>query len=387
MNKKNKKKLLYLGELLTDEWLDDEINRCILKIRENMSKYGNQFPSASATKGIYTVGPNDDWTNGFWTGMLWLSYEWTRDPEFLLQATRNYTSFQQRLDSHTVLDHHDIGFLYSLSAGAGYEITGENKFKKQLINAADILLNRFQVKGEFIQAWGECGESKEYRLIIDSVINLPLLFKASILSDNPKYRDAAFKHYDTLISTVIKSDFTTYHTYYFNNNTGEPTYGATRQGNRDDSIWARGQSWGILGIPLVESYLKMKRYDTNNYHKIVDVFLDNLPSDMIPYWDFDFNDDRPSDKDSSSLAITACGLLEADSMNLYPNARLIAKGMIYQLREYCSTRTLSTNEGLITKGVYSYKDNKGVNEPNLWGDYFYLESLMRVSDKNWNKYW
>lgn len=382
----NKKKLMKYGELVTEEWIVKEINRCLKKIKKNMIRYGNDFPSACGTNGIYRIKPNDDWTNGFWTGMLWLAYEWSGEEQFLNQAMENIKSFQARLDGHFVLDHHDIGFLYSLSAGAGYKITGNEQCKELLLEAADVLVARFQPNGEFIQAWGKYGDSKEYRLIIDSLINLPLLLEASLLSRNNLYKEIALKHYRTLLSTVIRENNTTFHTYYFNTETGEPIHGVTHQGHGDNSIWARGQSWAVLGIPLVESYLDGMNIP-ENYEAITDVFVEHLPEDLVPYWDFDFNDENPSDKDSSSLAIAACGLLEADKGNLYPQGKEIAKGMIYQLGEHYSSVDFDENEGLLIHGVYAHGEGKGIDEPNLWGDYFYLEALIRVAKPDWEKYW
>ena len=153
----NKQRLILLGEKVTDVWLADKITACIQQIEKNSQRFGTQFPSACATNGKYRLKGNDDWTNGFWTGMLWLAYEWTKEKNFLTRAMENIDSFQTRLDDHFVLDHHDIGFLYSLSAGAGYKITGAEHCKQEVIQAADVLLARFQEKGEFIQAWGSCG--------------------------------------------------------------------------------------------------------------------------------------------------------------------------------------------------------------------------------------
>lgn len=318
--------------------------------------------------------------------MLWLAYEWTKEKNFLDRAMANIDSFQTRLDDHFVLDHHDIGFLYSLSAGAGYKITGDEHCKQEVIQAADVLLARFQEKGEFIQAWGAYGDPQEYRLIIDSLLNLPLLFAATQLSGEPRYAEAASKHYQTVRKTVIKNDATTFHTYYFDPETGQPSHGATHQGNSDQSIWARGQSWAILGLPLNESYLHSQPFP-ENYPQIVEVFLAHLPADLVPYWDFDFNDQHPAEKDSSALAIAACGLLEAEKMGAYPDAKKIAKGMLYQLGEHYAASQVPENEGLLLHGVYAHAEGKGIDEPNLWGDYFYLEGLIRLALPDWQRYW
>lgn len=383
---KNKQRLITAGNNLSEEWLDNQLMWCIKKIEKNMERFGDDFPSACTTDGRYRIKSNDDWTNGFWTGMLCLAYEVTGKRQFLAQAKRNIDSFQQRLEDHFVLDHHDIGFLYSLSAGAVYKITGDELAKKQLIDAAEVLAQRYQPKGNFIQAWGKYGDPKEYRLIIDSLINLPLLFSATELSGEKKYADIARQHFQTLMNTVIRPNTTTYHTYYFDPETGKKSHGATHQGNSDQSIWARGQSWAILGIPLDESYLKEQPFP-NNYQQIVDVFIEYLPQDLVPYWDFDFNDENPSAKDSSSLAIAACGLLEASEMNVYPEAKALAKGMVYQLGEYYTTKGSDHKEGLLDHGVYAFSEGKGIDEANLWGDYFYLEALMRLVNPEWNRYW
>ena len=382
----NKQRLILLGEKVTDVWLADKITACIQQIEKNSQRFGTQFPSACATNGKYRLKGNDDWTNGFWTGMLWLAYEWTKEKNFLTRAMENIDSFQTRLDDHFVLDHHDIGFLYSLSAVAGYKITGDEHCKQEVIQAADVLLARFQEKGEFIQAWGAYGDPQEYRLIIDSLLNLPLLFAATQLSGEPRYAEAASKHYQRVRKTVIKNDATTFHTYYFDPETGQPSHGATHQGNSDQSIWARGQSWAILGLPLNESYLHSQPFP-ENYPQIVEVFLAHFPADLVPYWDFDFNDQHPAEKDSSALAIAACGLLEAEKMEAYPDAQKIAKGMLYQLGEQYAASQVPENEGLLLHGVYAHAEGKGIDEPNLWGDYFYLEALIRLALPNWRRYW
>lgn len=382
----NQERLIQLGGTLTPEELQQELAWCIGKVAHNMQRFGEHFPSAEATNGIYRLKANDDWTNGFWTGMLWLSYEVTKEAKFKDLALQHVRSFAQRLADHHVLDHHDIGFLYSLSTVAGYRILGDETCKNLTLKAADVLLARFQEKGRFLQAWGTLGDPKEYRLIIDSLLNLPLLFTATELSGDLRYREVAQQHYQQVLQTVIKDDGTTFHTYYFDPQTGSPTHGATHQGHGDSSIWARGQSWGVAGIPLNQRYLPETTYPAI-YPQVVAVYLDHLPADLVPYWDFDFTDAHPSEKDSSAQAIAACGLLEADRVSAYPEAKALAKGMVKSLMTAYTSRKETANEGLLLHGVYAYSHHKGIDEPNLWGDYFYMEALMRLQDPSWGTYW
>ena len=206
----------------------------------------------------------------------------------------NIDSFQTRLDDHFVLDHHDIGFYIAYPPVRATRSLAMNTASKKSFKQQMFCWHGFK-KGEFIQAWGTYGDPQEYRLIIDSLLNLPLLFAATQLSGKTRYAEAASKHYQTVRNTVIKNDATTFHTYYFDPETGQPSHGATHQGNSDQSIWARGQSWAILGLPLNESYLHSQPFP-ENYPQIVEVFLAHLPADLVPYWDFDFNDQHPAEK-------------------------------------------------------------------------------------------
>lgn len=375
-----------IGASVTDDWLNQQLALVVERVRNNMAIYGDKFPSAAAVDGRYRLKENDDWTNGFWTAMLWMAYELSGDTTFKNQAERNVTSFQQRLENDVVLNHHDIGFLYSLSLGGAVNLYNSPNEVRTLVAAAEKLVSRYQQHGDFIQAWGNLGDPDEYRLIIDSLLNLPLLIKAGHLTGQTRFLKIAWEHYQTLLQTVIKPDGSTYHTYYFDSKTGVPLKGVTRQGARNNSVWARGQAWAVLGLPL-ETRLFGLDAVPDVYPKVVDYFMSHFPKDLVPYWDFDYNDDAPSYKDSSSAAIVAAGMLEAQKLGAYPDAGLIAKGLIYQLGEHYTAFGDKDNEGILQHGVYAYKDSKGIDEPNLWGDYFYFEALMRIQNQDWTGYW
>lgn len=364
------------------EWVTEELNRICMVIERNMERFGTKFPSACAENGTYEVTENDDWTNGFWTGMLWMAYEYTREEKFKDLACENLKSFEKRLDEHVVLEHHDIGFLYSLSVGAGCRILEEERWRSVFLRAADVLAARYQEKGGFIQAWGKPGAPGEYRLIIDSLMNLPLLYRASELSGNDRYRNMADSHYKNVIENIVREDCSTYHTFYFDPATGRPDHGATHQGFSDQSCWARGQAWAVLGIPLNAriSGRELTEEERELYSRIVEYFESHLPSDGMPYWDLIFRDGSEEPRDSSALAIAACGMLEC-------NRRERALEMLTVLRDQAATVYEKDPEGLLLHGVYAYGEGKGVDEPDTWGDYFYMEALCRVCDPKWEPYW
>ncbi|MDO5407093.1 MAG: glycoside hydrolase family 88 protein [Eubacteriales bacterium] len=362
--------------------IQSELDRCVAVLEKNMKRFGTDFPSACATDGRYRIKKNDDWTNGFWTGMLWMAYEYTGRDAFKELALQNVASFEQRLEEHFVLDHHDIGFLYSLSVAAAWKITGDESIRPLVIRAADVLMARFQERGGFIQAWGKAGDPKEFRLIIDSLLNLPLLYTAFEMTGEARYREVAETHYQNVIHHIVRDDFSTYHTFYFDAETGKPDHGATHQGFSDQSCWARGQAWAILGMPLHRrlSGMEFTEEEQTLYSGVLEYFESHLPKDGMPYWDLIFTDGSDQPRDSSALAVAACGMLEMGN-----TAR--AEEMVLTLKEGASSEVEPESEGILLHGVYAYAEGKGVDEPNLWGDYFYMEALYRLWNPDWNPYW
>ncbi len=376
--------------LLTREEVEGAMEKAVEQTRENLEYFGNQFP-APATKGqIYEPMDNTEWTNGFWTGMLWLCYEYTGDRVFREKAEEHVESFLNRVEKRIELDHHDLGFLYSPSCVAAYKLTGSEQAKRAGLLAADKLMERFQERDGFIQAWGELGAREHYRLIIDCLMNIPLLYWASFVTGEEKYRTAAGRHFDQSCNYVIREDASAFHTFYFNPETGEPVKGVTRQGYRDDSAWARGQAWGIYGIPL--NYRENRSPASLELYKaMTNYFLNRLPEDDVCYWDLIFGDGSGQPRDSSAAAVAVCGMCEMEK-NLPetdPEKEIYRRGMHRILRSLMENYTFDKpkpGSPVLCHGVYSWHSGKGVDEGNIWGDYYYMEGLMRFW-KDWNPYW
>lgn len=223
---------------LTPDTCRDELTACARRIARNMGLYGEKFPSACTIHNRYVLQENNDWTNGFWTGMQAMAWEFSGDRAYLDGVERNVASFKARLAAHHVLDHHDIGFLYSLSAVAYWKLTEREALTPLILAAADLLVNRFHHSAGFIQAWGTLNDPQEYRLIIDSLINLPLLHVAAKISGESRYREVAERHYAAVINNIFREDGSTFHTFYFDQTSGAPSYGKTFQGYSDNSCWA-----------------------------------------------------------------------------------------------------------------------------------------------------
>lgn len=377
-------------KLLTRAEVKNAIDLVIKQIDANMEYFKDKFPSSATKNNEYGIIENIEWTDGFWTGLLWLAYEYTGDEKYRELADKNVASFKNRVEKDIELDHHDLGFLYSLATVSGYKLTGSEDAREASIKAANKLISRYQEKGEFIQAWGELGSKDHYRFIIDCLLNIPLLYWASDETGDAKYRNIANKHFVTSCNNVIRDDASAFHTFYMDNETGKPLRGVTRQGYSDDSAWARGQAWGVYGIPLNYRYTRNESC-FNLYEGMTNYFLNRLPKDNVCYWDLIFNDGDDHSKDSSAAAIAVCGMHE---MNKYlpevdENKEVYKYAMHNILRsliENYMNPEIEPGKPVLLHGVYSWHSGKGVDEGNIWGDYFFLEALMRFY-KDWNLYW
>lgn len=387
-------------ELITEEEIQAALEFCTGQVEDNLPRFTTKFQKAYSEDGFYQPIENNYWTTGFWTGEIWLSYEYAKEKEqaraekFRKAGEIQIESFLERIEKKIEVEHHDMGFLYSPSCVAGYKLVGSEKGREAAIKAADQLITRFHPVGEFIQAWGPMDAPENYRLIIDCLLNLPLLYWASEETGDNKYRDIAEKHIHTAIKNVIREDYSTWHTFFFNMETGEPDHGATCQGYRDGSAWARGQAWGIYGCALAYKYTGREEY-IDIFRHVTQYFLEHLPKDMVPFWDLEFTDGDDQPRDSSSASIAACGMLEMAKSLSEEEAALYsryAKQLIKSLYDNYAVKDKAVSNGLVLHSTYSNHtpyntcDHKGVDECNSWGDYFYMEALTRLH-KDWELYW
>lgn len=365
--------------------LDDAIKFCIKKVDKCIETMNGLYPGEASVNEVYEPITYDlgTWTQGFWTGMVWLAYEFTGDEKYKKLALKHVDEYSDRIKNKIGVNHHDMGFLYCPSCVAAYKLCGSEKAKEAAILAADNLCTRFNEKAGFIQAWGEVGAEDNFRLIIDCLLNIPLLFWASDVTGNENYRRIAETHLNTAVKYVIRPDGTTYHTYFFDTKTGEPLHGATHQGYSDDSIWARGQAWGVYGLAL--GYLHTKNPELVEKYKLVTrTFIEHLPEDNIPAWDMIFTDTK-TQKDTSAAAIAVCGILEMDSLVKTDDSFIEAAHKMMDALPSCYTGEHSN--GILAHAVYGMPQKSGIDECNIWGDYYYMEALMRIKNPNWNSYW
>ncbi|MDR1807027.1 MAG: glycoside hydrolase family 88 protein [Propionibacteriaceae bacterium] len=371
------------------------LERALTTIRATL---GRPFPDDCTVAGRYPVRPaacgqppgsNLGWTTGFRTGELWLAYEATGEPEFRAAAARDVTSFADRIERGIDTDTHDLGFLYTLSCVAADHLAGDPAARAAALRAAATLRGRIIEPAGIVQAWGYLDDpAQRGRTIVDSLMNMPLFRWAAAELGDGAYAAAADRHVAQLRDHILRPDDTTFHTFWWDPATGAPLRGTTQQGFSDDSCWARGQAWGVYGFTLDYAWTGQPASLTAA-RRCADYYLAHLPADHVPYWDLVFADGSGAPRDSSAAAIAACGLLEL--------ARWVtgADRDRYQVAAAAAVQSLAdgyaadpaTSDALLLHGVYDLPKGVGVDEANLWGDYFYLEALTRLATPEWTPYW
>ncbi|MCY1151533.1 MAG: glycoside hydrolase family 88 protein [Sphaerochaetaceae bacterium] len=358
------------------------------KIDESLEFFKDGYPSPASINNVYPKIGNIEWTSSFYNGMLWLAYLYTKDDKYKYYSHLKLEDYEERLLKNINTNTHDLGFLYILSCKADYLITKDKKAKEVALLAAKLLMVRYNEVAKIIQAWGDLDDENEKgRIIIDCLMNVPLLFWASEETGDYSFREAAINHVNQTRKYIIRDDDTTFHTYYFDTVTGKAKYGVTNQGYSDQSCWARGQAWGIYGLSLAYKYTKDKNFLVDA-KRLSNHFLNNLPSDYIAYWDLVFTD-GDEERDSSSSAIAATGLLELiqyldeddEYREIYRNAAIMMTKSL--IDNYTSVSDKKSN-GILLHAVYGKPHNNGVDECNIWGDYFFMETLYKllVEDPN-----
>ncbi|MFK4247682.1 glycoside hydrolase family 88 protein [Micromonospora chokoriensis] len=372
----------------------------IRTVDANIVTFGDRYPGDTTDANRYLLRPpsagqpegaNVGWTTSFWPGMLWLAHDLTGEDRYLRAAMSHVDSFAARMTDGIDLDTHDLGFLYTLACVTPARRTGDPQARGAALAAADHLMTRVLEPAGIIQAWGDLNDPRQRgRTIIDSLMNTPLLFWASQTTGDDRYAAAARRHTAQLRQHILRPDGTTFHTFYWDTDSGAPLRGETEQGHSDHSCWARGQAWGIYGFSLNHRHIGDPAL-LAAARTCADRFLAHLPDDHVAYWDLEFGDGSGQERDSSAAAIAACGLVElADGLTDTASAdryRAVAAEILRSLIDHYSTGGQPGSNALILHGVYDKPKNVGVDEGTLWGDYFYLEALTRATIPGWTSPW
>lgn len=363
-------------------WAEKAWRQVVDKIEKTSIDIGASFPNGSAN-GRYNRSPAHDWVAGFWPGLLWLVYRETQNERLKDLAVQCERQISRTLWEFDFL-HHDVGFMFGLSSINQYKLLQDEEAKRHGLMAASLLAGRFNPAGGFIRAWPNWGgEDHSGWAIIDCMMNLPLLYWASKEIDDPRYRLIAEIHADTVLREFLQADGSVHHIVSFDPETGERRGALAGQGYAADSAWSRGAAWALYGFALSHTYTGKEKY-LAAAKQVARFFLDHLPADSVPYWDFRLPADAEEmPRDSSAAAIAASGLLDLAS------AVSEEEGSAYRQAAERILRSLHENygawdedeQGLLLHATGYFAADIAVDAPLIYGDYYFAEALSKLKNK------
>lgn len=319
----------------------------------------------------------EEWCAGFWPGILWYDYEATGD-SLIRQEAERYTASLEFL-SHSPAYDHDLGFLVFCSYGNGYRLTQNPAYRQVILDTADTLATLFNPRVGTILSWPrEVATFGGHNTIMDNMINLEMLFWAARNGGRKELADIAIAHADRTMQCHFRPDYTSYHVAVYDTLTGDFLRGCTHQGYQDGSMWARGQAWAIYGFTVVYRETRDPRY-LEFVQRVTDAYLERLPADYVPYWDFSAPGIPHAPRDASAAAVVASALLEL--CGYLP----VEKGQVYLQAAERMLTSLSSDEyrcgqrkpAFLLHSTGHWPAHSEIDASIIYADYYYIEALLR----------
>jgi unsaturated chondroitin disaccharide hydrolase len=335
--------------------------------------------------------PAKDWVSGFYPGALWYTYEFAKRRNWPDQD-----SWRQRADTWTTgltneqftTTNHDLGFMLMDSFGHAYRLTGEQRYKQIVLQAAKSLAKRFRPEVGLIRSWGDMNDLKNYTVIIDNMMNLELLLWASAnggTTQDGSPQDLvtiATRHANRSMVEFFRPDNSTYHVVELDPLTGAVKRKHTAQGKADESCWSRGQTWAIYGFAYLYEATKERKYLEQSI-KAADFYLAHLPADQVPPSDFNSELTGLEFKDSSAAAIACCAFFRLSRLSNEPAVkarfRKVAVDTLVSLTKapYFSDSPDKASALLYqARNYHTDANHRLTNTSLIWGDYYLLEALL-----------
>ena len=336
------------------------------------------------------------WTSGFWGAMNVLLYERTKNADYLKSAKENEQKLDEALADFKAL-YHDVGFQWHILSGALYRLTGDEKSKNRNLHAASSLFSRFVLGGNYIRAWNDPSATSWQKhptttwTIIDCMMNLPILYFASDLIGDDRFKRIAMAHADNTLASHIRPDGSVIHVADHDRETGEVTETFAGQGYADGSSWSRGQAWAVYGFVLSYIHTKEQRY-LDAAKRVANYFIACCCDDWIPRIDFRAPSE-PVYYDTTAGCCAACGLIEI------AKALPEHEGGVYMHAAIKILRAISEKfgdfkpetDGMILGGSARYPipgvytvENSGVHMHIIYADFFFTEAILKLLGSEFN---
>ncbi|PGH17461.1 hypothetical protein AJ79_01061 [Helicocarpus griseus UAMH5409] len=372
------KNLLEGLEQLFDENIAAKIWRVAALILEGENP-PNRFPeyvlATGPDAGKYTLREADFWTCGFFPGSLYglleRAVKFPRAfPCFVHGSTAEHETRLGKIELQNKLLHfcrswsvpirgmatrtdtHDMGFIIQPALQLDWELNGNRQSLENVLTAAKSLATRYDERVKAIRSWDKLTTKKrnitsledDFLIIIDGMCNLDLLYYTGHHISSPHLISLATSHAHTVTKTLLRPEtarsrslasthsiqaYSTYHVANICPKTGHIKQKVTAQGYADDSTWARGQAWGIMGYAQTFNWTRDRAFldiscglaeyfitRLETAPKYVEVLAvrddpEACTGRYVPLWDFDapiLDTSRPL-RDSSAGVIAANGML------------------------------------------------------------------------------
>ena len=343
--------------------LDEKLSRTAIKSRYKIPYTSINGVHDDQTKNIL------NWTNGFWGGLMWIMYVGTGKEDYKITAEISEKTMDKAFN-YMQDWYHDVGFMWHILSGVNYRLTGNADSKNRNLIAAMSLMSRFNVDGDYIRAWNGkwYGEPNDGWTIIDCLMNLPILYGASEIVGDTRFKKVAMRDH-------VRADGSINHIVVHDNDSPKVLCVKKGQGYSETSCWSRGDAWALYGFILSYIHTKEKRY-LDTAIKVADYFIKEVEKTAwLPKLDF-CQPETPMYYDSTAGAIAACGLIEIakniDDGDKYLKAALnILKAMEQKWCDFSDKE-----DCILMMGSAMY--TQGQHVPIIYGDYFFAEAVLKL---------
>ena len=358
------------------QWIDEVWEKLDKKLSVTAVKSRDKIPYTTKD-GVHDSKTGNDitwWTNGFWGALMWVMYAGTQKDVYKETADNAEKLLDAAFEDVTKL-HHDVGFMWHISSGASYKLTGNMASRNRDLLAAMTLMSRYNVSADYIRSWN--GGNNAGWTIIDCMMNIPQLYWASEQIGDDRFKKIAVHYADMAMRDHVRPDGSVNHIVSHDVETGEviETFGG--QGYEVGSCWSRGDAWALYGFILSYIHTKDEKY-LDTAKKIAHYFISNLvASEWLPLVDFR-QPEEPVLYDSTAGAIAACGLIEI-AKNVPEHEKKIyitAAIKLLKAMEKAWCNWEENEDSILQMGTEAYKH--GIHMPIIYGDYFFAEAILKL---------
>jgi unsaturated chondroitin disaccharide hydrolase len=321
-----------------------------------------------------------NWCEGFLPGMMWIFARRTGDPRWREQAEHYSRLLEERKNDRNV---HDLGFLFWSTWKRWHDWEGDESIDDVVVTAGRTMGLRFNENGRYLRSF-VAPEST----FIDIMMNVGIIFRAANKTGDADLLRKVMAHCLTTRRYLVRGDGSTAHEGIFDVDTGEFLRQSTHQGWRGDSSWSRGQAWALYGFGTAFRLNGDARF-LDTAMRCADFFIERTPEHGVPPNDWEqVSPGRPYE--SSAAAIAASGLLQLADLASAPEDSARFRNAAFRIAStLLSSEFLAIDnsgwQGILKHGSYHERNDLGVDESVMWGEYFFVELLDKLLGAEWSK--